>query len=422
MSLQVDAMASTSRILSSYLNDPSRSGFEDQVRRKRPRIGYALPVVALLAKSRLGIWLMLVVLTFLYPGPWFARSGREIYSVALTGNNARAINRLADAMGEDASKIRPNTYPLPLRERLVALQSAWEISGVGSRFDQPTAFVFLNQMLAAVSIMLFWRNLTQSQPQAVVVANDHSPAAVALIALTREMKLPCVYVQHGPVSESFPPLTVDLAILHNLISKDRYDVASNRIGGSRPSRVAILPPFREPSCPIRRPIAPYDICIALSFFPDIPQISALVDVLRDRADVATITISRHPRCVADLSALAGQGVVIVDKRTSTQVIARGVDLCIVANSGVGLEYLHEGCPTFDLAPSDPVLDDYYGFVAAGLLTRFELGLLDQPSRISAAFDLEWQERFAQFDPTLTQSVADLESHVRAEVLALLARS
>ena len=270
--------------------------------------------------------------------------------------------------------------------------------------------------------MLFCRDLRQSQPRVVVVANDHSPAAVALIALTIEMDLPCVYVQHGPVSDSFPPLNVDLAILHNVVSRDRYDSASKRIGGSRSSRVAILPPFKGPSCSIRRPAAPYQICIALSFFPDIPQISALVVALRDRGDVAKITISRHPRCVADLSELAGHGAEIIDSGTTTLEIARKVDLCIVANSGVGLEYLHEGCPTFDLAPSDPVLDDYYGFVAAGLLTRFDMGLLDQPSRISAAFDLEWQERFAQFDPTLTQSVADLESHVRAEVLALLARS
>ncbi len=89
------------------------------------------------------------------------------------------------------------------------------------------------------------------------------------------------------------------------------------------------------------------------------------------------------------------------------------------NSGIAIEALHSGTPTFYTLGSDYLPDDYYGFVADGIIPVFDIALLDRPDQMCAFFNDAWKNVFARHDETMSSSPAEMKEEVRASFNQLL---
>jgi len=59
-------------------------------------------------------------------------------------------------------------------------------------------------------------------PKAIVVANDHITECRTLTSVAQELKISTFYIQHASVSEKFPPLNFDYALLEGKDSLSKY--------------------------------------------------------------------------------------------------------------------------------------------------------------------------------------------------------
>jgi hypothetical protein len=67
--------------------------------------------------------------------------------------------------------------------------------------------------------------LSRLEPKALVVSNDHNMPNRVVLKLAREKRIPSVYIQHASVTEKFPPLAFDYALLEGLDALQKYESA-----------------------------------------------------------------------------------------------------------------------------------------------------------------------------------------------------
>jgi hypothetical protein len=74
-----------------------------------------------------------------------------------------------------------------------------------------------------------------------------------------------------------------------------------------------------------------------------------------------------------------------------------------------------------LSQVDPSQDDYYNFLALGVLTRFDIAKLNDPNQLLAPFDSSWREKMDSFFPQTNTQDANFSEELRAEVSQLMRR-
>lgn len=413
------ALRDACAVLADFHAQPGLARFQGQLRARRRGLGPALRIIALMRRLRIGVLILLWGGMLIWPGRWFSGGqARALYTVSLTANNTRALESIASAFDEG---LVINAAPLPLATRLRIAAGMGALARVLRADGSRDPFVFLHQLMAATALACFAEDIARTRPRAVLAANDHSPPTVALYALARAQGLRSAYVQHGAVTEGFPPLRVDLAVLHNARSAELYARAAARRGDAPlpASAICFWPQIAAPLAPMRVPEPPFDICIALSLFADIPALTSLIDSLAERSDVASIRLSQHPRQHPDLGPVLEDRVTVLPRGMPAREIAGQVDLCLVANSSVALEYLHFGCPVLSLGPPVIVPDDYYGFVADGLIPRLDLAAAPGALAVPGFWDADWQGRFAQVNPLVEQDPETLRAICADRFRALL---
>ena len=406
-------------LISNFYGDPALSRMPTQVMEANPKLGLILRLVSDLGGHLLPLWIICSVISQVYPHRWFSRqTPNKIYCVSLTENNRRALQRIEREILNFDPDFQINTSRLSWRGRLYLLRNSWRIARLVRGHATSTPFVMLNKILALTSLHAFYFELKSPKPKLVLAANDHSPPTVGLFHAAKTLKIPSVYVQHGAVTEKFPPLYTDLALLLSEHAKDRYEKSATRFGKSSKTIVRILPACEDTFTQIRPATAPLKVCVALSRFVDLTQLQELIEKLSSHKLVSEISIARHPRCTAQFPNLAKKAR-ILEKGSPIRSTASSSDLCLVANSGVALEFLRFGCPTFYMAPNDRYLDDYYGFCAAGILPRFHLGLLDDPRALAEPFGNTWRIKASKFDPSFSNKNHSGQSAIVSDLEALI---
>jgi hypothetical protein len=229
------------------------------------------------------------------------------------------------------------------------------------------------------------------------------------------------YIQHAPVTHHFPPLNYDLAILYDRASAAAYaSSAARSCGNARPS-IEFLPPFSDG---YKRPNVgepPYTVGICLSFLPDVEALGALIDELASSRFVKGVVLRAHPRCTLDLSKLARAGFAFFQpKSRSAEDFFANVDVVLVPNSGVTIAALHFGCPTYFTPGLDSLPEDYYGFVAQGILPVYRPEIFADCDALLSFFDDGWLSRFSDLDETVNTPVATAQKNVELAFLKLLA--
>jgi len=382
------------------------------IARKKPVFRFIFAAVRLASRSRFLNMLMVSAVVLGYRILREPDHDAQIFQYGMSENNVAAferLNRCLDPGIHNGICINGRRIPFWGRVRVVlGLRRVWQAARVLTAQRHATPLVHLQSVLATATALVFAMRPLSSSIQVVCVASDHSPICMALLAAARRQRRATCYLQHAPVTEHFPPLTHDLSILYDRASVEVYRrVARKRHIPFDEGAIALLPPFSEGFRAPQQVISPYTIGLCLSFLPDMTKIEALISSLSGQADVATIYLRRHPRCRQDWSGIAS--LPKVELRTQGEAgvdFFAAMDIALVPNSGVTIEALHYGRPTFFVPGTDMLPDDYYGFVAEGILPVFSQYVLKGPT---AFFDSAWQNRFAQYDETAVTPLTELHA-------------
>jgi hypothetical protein len=208
--------------------------------------------------------------------------------------------------------------------------------------------------------------LAQIAPNALVVSNDHNMPQRVMVKVARELYIPTIYLQHASVTERFPPLSFDYALLEGKDALQKYDQA----GASQTTVFLVGMPkmdryFKHVN--LGSKVQSVGICTNLQ--DPLPRVDALCEYIHNNFPDLPIVIRPHPRDkrYADWEKLVqSHHASLSDSHTELSFeFLRCVDVVFVGDSSILLEAaLMNVYPIYyDFSQQIP---DYYGFVRNGL--------------------------------------------------------
>ncbi len=414
------ALSSLSRQIQAFYGKDTFAGLGPSLMRKKPTFRVIFAIVRQMSKSRL-LNIMLVAGVLLnYRVLRLPPTHTGIFQFGMSQNNIKSFDRLNRCLPQQVrDQICINGQETPFSRRIATVLSPklmWDAGCALKETRQRSELAHLQAVIGCAALLLYSRPLPEHL-KVICIANDHSPIASALTAVARQQGRGTCYTQHAPVTEHFPHLNYDLAVLFDRASKRAYELAAERSDLEVATQVVILPPFEEEFRQPTASAAPYKVGLCLSYLPDMEGLRALVRLLSDSPDVSAIQMRRHPRCRHNWSAFTR--INKVDLRPQDELATAffaNVDMVLTPNSGVTIESMHYGRPTFYVPGTDTITDDYYGFVAEGLVPVFSKESLAAPA---AFFDEEWKNRFKIYDETTMSSLPDLRETTGRAFLDLL---
>ncbi|MGH1418061.1 MAG: hypothetical protein ACRBCJ_04315 [Hyphomicrobiaceae bacterium] len=230
------------------------------------------------------------------------------------------------------------------------------------------------------------------RPKLLVLANDHSPSHVAMSMAAKSFGIPRVYLQHAEVSSSFPALDFEATVLRNSRSKEIYKEISELVG-----EVFIIPRSKTSFSKEKLTRSMSDEVSVVVYPTNVilfDELKTIIDELRKNPRVNRIALKLHPQApTAEAEKCFELGV------EQLKTIPKEQHVAIVANSSVVIELLHRGIPVYQNFSFDPVMDDYYGFVNAGLATIAHQGEFSENFWGNYKVSSKWLTEFSKWDPT-----------------------
>ncbi|MEO9599265.1 hypothetical protein [Parasphingorhabdus sp.] len=399
------------------------AGMEGGIAKKKPIYRLLFAIVRRGSSFRIFSLLLLVGVLLFHRHLRCPQKRKQIFQYGLSRNNIVAFERLNVCLsGRYDAEIDVNGLPASLRSRIataVSLSRLWQGASVLERYRHREALPHLQTAIAIAAHLFYTRHPLPSQVSLLCVATDHSPVAMALLFIARRSGLKTCYIQHAPVTEYFPPLNYDLSLLYDQASVAAYTKAAARRGISRKQRIVILTPFAEEFKQPQSTRRPYRIGMCLSAVPQVAQLTGLMEQVSNHSSVSQIVLRCHPRFRFEVShENFGAPVVLQEQNASLASFLDSVDIVLVPSSGVTIEALHRGKPTFYTDGMDELPEDYYGFVAEGILPKFDLTVLDDSDLIAAHFDAVWKARFVRYDATVDSAVASAHQSVANAIAGL----
>ena len=217
---------------------------------------------------------------------------------------------------------------------------------------------------------VYCRALRCYQPKAVVFANDHNDDARALLLACRAEGVPTVYVQHASVSTNFPPLGFDLSLLEGQDALDKYSQCGPVHGQVKLVGMPKADEFlrdKNVSPAVRR------VGIACNVLDETEAITAALNDLIPQFPALTFTFRAHPSDTRDFRFLQAQHPQLVfsnAKQESVFEFLTKQDALVAADTSTHLEAtLLNVASLYYRFNTHTTTDDYYGYVAQGLVPR-----------------------------------------------------
>ena len=239
---------------------------------------------------------------------------------------------------------------------------------------------------------IYWnarRWLERNPLRSLIVLNDHSLLPSVLVKAAQDSAVPTAYLQHACVTDRFPPLKVDLALLDGQDSAEKYDVVDRhrtkvcKIG--IPRFDAYVESINEGSV-LRR----LGVCFSLA--DEVDRIDELLDALSPLRDL-DILVRPHMgmpaqviRHIERVSQSNGFEMSRHAEEKAFEFLKR-IDVLISGTSAIALEatLLNVTPINFVLCRSEP---DWYGFIRNGLVDS-----TDDPDEL-----VRWLKRLQQHRP------------------------
>ncbi|WP_421706219.1 hypothetical protein [Alloalcanivorax xenomutans] len=408
------------RIQDFHAQDAMRS-LGDAIKKKKKWFGIVLYIVDGLSKSLIGNCFLICLVVLFYRVFRRGEPGCDVFFYGMSENNLRAFSMLEKCFPDGLpGQCSINGKSFSIFFRLKVLFSIFDIltvSKVMSERQCGKPLARLQAIIGCAAYLLYKGSRFLDETKVVCVASDHSPICQALLFQSELRGVKTCYIQHAPVTENFPPLNYDLSILYDQASYESY-VSSARINKCvNKGEVLLLSPFSSDFVWPKLEGDEFFVGLCLSFLPRLDVLAEFIKEIKSNDRVSGLLIRRHPRCKMDLSVLKGvRGVVIQKKDENISDFFEAVDLVVVPNSGVAIESLHNGKPTFYLPGSDYIEDDYYGFVAAGVIPSIDVGMSCDSERIEKFFNDAWAETYGRYDETAKRTIPEMRSEVRKAFL------
>ncbi|WP_240935611.1 hypothetical protein [Hymenobacter sp. HDW8] len=216
---------------------------------------------------------------------------------------------------------------------------------------------------------VYVRALRHYKPKAIIFANDHNDDARALLLAARTCRIPTAYVQHASVSTYFPPLSFDLSLLEGQDALDKY-----RQCGPVQGRVELVGMPKADAFLRQRNTAPVvqRVGIAVNLLDDTEAIRATVAALLQAFPRITFTFRPHPGDTRDFGFLREHPQLLFSNARQQNVFEflQHQDALIAADTSTHLEAtLLNLASIYYRFGTHTVADDYYGYVANGLVER-----------------------------------------------------
>lgn len=226
-----------------------------------------------------------------------------------------------------------------------------------------------------------------------LVSNDHAPMPVAFAQVCRSFDIPIGYIQHAEVSEEFPPLAFDFAILNNSASFETYKTINSEV-----PPVFIVPRFEFP--PKKKKLArnldgSVDVGLFLTSLCDFERVGELVNAVNSNPLVSSVRIQPHPRTSNEQMHRLRELRVPVGKIELDEI-----QVAVCQNTSSVIELLHNGLKTLQIFEYDSVSDDHYGFVQNGIVPDLRASELSGPFWKKFQFSRAWEARYSQYDPSV----------------------
>lgn len=238
------------------------------------------------------------------------------------------------------------------------------------RREDPEHFQYVFQALAHGVGMYenHLKTLAAYRPSVIVVSNDHNPWFRALALAARELGIPTVYLPHTSISEDFPSVIVDLALLDGQDGLEKYNRHGDRnlgkmevIGMPRYAKFAHLTNDRK---------GVSNIAIAYSLADDLETVGQVVTELCTTFPGKRITLRKHPRDERVISLPDFPNLALSNARTEKALdFLLQQDAVIAGETGIHLEaaMLNVVPVYYPFTGGDSGPIDVYGFIAKGLI-------------------------------------------------------
>lgn len=400
------------------------SGLGLGISKKKPLFNYVFLAVNLLSRSRFFNLLFLTLILLGYRIFRFPLEGDEIFQYGVSANNEasfKRLNKCLEMKGLGNIAMNHVKFSLVMRLKLISyLPSIWQAAVVLTERRHSVPLVHIQSVIGCASLLLYSCCRLPDSVKVVCVASDHSPVSQALLFLAKIEGRRTCYIQHAPVTDYFPPLTQDLAILNDKASANAYDRAAKRHEIISKTRVILHSPFENGYCRPHLTSERYVVGICLSFLPNLKVVDSILDDLQLNNFVSEVILRPHPRCKLELMKhFKYQKVSTQAKGQSSSDFFSSVDIVLVPNSGVSIEALHNGCPTFFTPGADDLPDDYYELVAKRIIPVFNSDALREKDVLTSFFDDDWESRFSFYDESVNSSRSVSADCVGGAFLGLL---
>ena len=227
--------------------------------------------------------------------------------------------------------------------------------------------------------------LTKTKPKLVIVSNDHSLNCRSLRLAAEILGIRTLYIQHASVTNIFPPLEFDFALLDGSTAYKTYiSCYKNNKNNSRVKKNAtkckVLLTGQKKF--IHKNLKPFRfktlfIGLAINEMDDFSNLSLLLNNL-SLAKVK-FSVRLHPN--QDLSFVKElkkymknkNWIIFSDsKKQSVNNYLKNLDILIAGDSSIHLEAALAGLPTFYYEMSDNVIKpDYYNYVKNGITKKLK---------------------------------------------------
>lgn len=225
-------------------------------------------------------------------------------------------------------------------------------------------------------LVYFQNILSKMQPKFVITANDHSIPNRCMLAIAHQMGIKTVYLQHASVSNLFPALKVDYAFLDGKYAADIYnECKENRPihGKNMPYPKVFLTGQKKNILKVNKVNEQY-VGVALNALDNTEDAITLISFIRHKG--YKVLVRWHPgqveRDIKLIREFCGKYDNIdysEPKKDSISVFLSKLSVLIAGNSSVHLEAALADVPSIYHEISQTDIEDYYGFVKNGLITK-----------------------------------------------------
>jgi hypothetical protein len=201
-------------------------------------------------------------------------------------------------------------------------------------------------------------------PKSIIFSNDHNINSRSALFAAKNLNIKTIYLQHAVVSEIFPPLIFDLALLEGNDTLDKYV----KIGGQTSKVFLIGMPKFDSFCEkAKRKQRTATIGVGINMLDDLSVVISCINFLRNQFDDNyAIVVRPHPRMIIDdLRLPAFISTSNPSKENSFEFLQR-IDILIAGNSSIHLEAVLSNVLSIYYEFGNSVLHDYYGFCKNGL--------------------------------------------------------